>query len=44
MYTQRETGFRFRQMYVLLRKGGRWLIDGVKYQSALDGPWENDIL
>jgi hypothetical protein len=40
VYTQQNTGFRHRRMYVLLLKGGRWLLDSVKWQRH-DGTWSN---
>lgn len=43
VYTQQGTGFRNRRMYVLHRKGGKWLLDSVKWQQH-DGTWANGIL
>ncbi len=41
--TQPETGFKDRRMYVLLRRGGRWLLDSVKSRRH-DGTWHNGVL
>ena len=39
--TKRSKGFEGRYQYVLLKKGGRWLLDSKKRFTA---GWENDIL
>jgi hypothetical protein len=43
VHTQRTTGFGHKRKYVLLKKGDRWLIDSVKWQTH-DGKWSNGIL
>ncbi|OYT71429.1 MAG: hypothetical protein CFK52_08000 [Chloracidobacterium sp. CP2_5A] len=41
--TQRNTGFQSRRRYVLLRQGGRWRLDSVKWRQV-DGDWRNGAL
>jgi hypothetical protein len=41
--TRRIIGFKDARKYVLLKKGDRWWIDNVKWQSK-DGDWQNGIL
>jgi hypothetical protein len=43
VYTQRRTGFGFKQQYVLQKLAGRWLLDNVKWQAS-DAKWKAGTL
>lgn len=44
VYTQRRSGFAFQQKYVLVKQGGRWLLDSVKWRASDGDKWSNGIL
>ena len=43
VHTQQGTGFKQKRKYILLKKGDRWIIDSVKWQTH-EGTWSNGIL
>ena len=43
VYTQQQTGFEHERRFVLLRRGGRWLVDNKQWRGGGE-KWERDIL